>query len=83
MSEERYSPVLRLSDSRYSAKGTKRKGRCASINRDRNGDIQAAKRDRGRYASSKARLMEICKQGTKGKWRYASSKARLNQGRTL
>jgi len=52
--EERYSRVPPLSDTRYSANGTKgkgryvgtkRKGRCASINRDRNGDIQAAKRD--------------------------------------
>jgi len=34
--EKRYSRVPRLSDTRYSAKGTKRKGRCASINRDCN-----------------------------------------------
>jgi len=54
---ERFSRVPRLSDTRYSAKGTKGKWRYASSKAEvpkGNGDMQAEK-------------------PTKGKWRYASS----------
>jgi len=59
--EERYSRVLGLSDTRYSAKGTK--------------DIQIPVTQlKGPKGNSDTRYSA---NGTKGKWRHASGKVRL------